>query len=106
MTEQTLFIVKPDGVERKLVGDIISRFEHKGFNILKLKFLVSLFPGFLIKGFLEERMKYGFVLPKGDARTAAEFAGKAARTAGEGGRSLFAPITLRGRARKAILGTA
>ena len=37
MTEQTLFIVKPDGVERKLVGDIISRFEHRGFNILKLK---------------------------------------------------------------------
>ncbi len=37
MTEQTLFIVKPDGVERKLVGDIISRFEHKGFNIVKLK---------------------------------------------------------------------
>lgn len=37
MTEQTLFIVKPDGVERKLVGDIISRFERRGFNILKLK---------------------------------------------------------------------
>jgi len=37
MTEQTLFIVKPDGVERKLVGDIISRFEHRGFNVLKLK---------------------------------------------------------------------
>ncbi|CUR52632.1 multifunctional nucleoside diphosphate kinase and apyrimidinic endonuclease and 3'-phosphodiesterase [Nitrosotalea devaniterrae] len=37
MTEQTLFIVKPDGVERKLVGDIISKFEHKGFSILKLK---------------------------------------------------------------------
>ncbi len=37
MTEQTLFIVKPDGVERKLVGDIISRFEHRGFHIAKLK---------------------------------------------------------------------
>ena len=37
MTEQTLFIVKPDGVERKLIGEIISRFEEKGFNILKLK---------------------------------------------------------------------
>ncbi len=37
MTEQTLFIVKPDGVERKLVGDIVSRFEHKGFKIIKLK---------------------------------------------------------------------
>jgi len=37
MTEQTLFIVKPDGVQRKLVGEIISRFEKRGFNILKLK---------------------------------------------------------------------
>lgn len=37
MTEQTLFIVKPDGVERKLVGEIVSRFEKKGFNVVKLK---------------------------------------------------------------------
>ncbi|MGB9002571.1 MAG: nucleoside-diphosphate kinase [Nitrosotalea sp.] len=37
MTEQTLFIVKPDGVERKIAGKIISRFEKKGFNIVKLK---------------------------------------------------------------------
>ncbi|MEM3101121.1 MAG: nucleoside-diphosphate kinase, partial [Candidatus Nitrosotenuis sp.] len=33
MTEQTLFIVKPDAVARKLVGQIISRFESKGFKI-------------------------------------------------------------------------
>jgi nucleoside-diphosphate kinase len=37
MTEQTLFIVKPDAVARKLMGDIISRFEHKGFTIINLK---------------------------------------------------------------------
>ena len=37
MTEQTLFIVKPDAVARHLVGQIISRFETKGFRILKLK---------------------------------------------------------------------
>lgn len=37
MTEQTLFIVKPDAVARKLVGQIIPRFETKGFKILKLK---------------------------------------------------------------------
>ncbi|HXG74129.1 MAG: nucleoside-diphosphate kinase [Candidatus Nitrosotenuis sp.] len=37
MTEQTLFIVKPDAVARKLVGQIISRFESKGFKIIKLK---------------------------------------------------------------------
>ena len=37
MTEQTLFIVKPDGVERKIAGKIIARFEKKGFAIVKLK---------------------------------------------------------------------
>ena len=34
LSEQTLFIVKPDGVRRKLVGEIISRFEKKGFIVL------------------------------------------------------------------------
>ena len=37
MTEQTLFIVKPDGVRRQLVGEVIARFERKGFVIQKLK---------------------------------------------------------------------
>ena len=37
MTEQTLFIVKPDGVRRQLVGEILARFERKGFVIQKLK---------------------------------------------------------------------
>jgi len=37
MSEQSLFIVKPDGVERKLIGQILSRFENKGFKIIKLK---------------------------------------------------------------------
>ena len=39
MTEQSLFIVKPDAVARGLVGQIVSRFENKGFKILKLKML-------------------------------------------------------------------
>jgi nucleoside-diphosphate kinase len=39
MPEQSLFIVKPDGVERKLVGQILYRFENKGFKIVKLKML-------------------------------------------------------------------
>jgi len=37
LTEQTLFIIKPDGVRRQLVGEIIARFERKGFVIQKLK---------------------------------------------------------------------
>jgi len=37
LTEQTLIIVKPDAVKRNLVGEILSRFEKKGFSISKLK---------------------------------------------------------------------
>ena len=37
MTEQSLFIVKPDAVARNLIGEVVSRFERKGFKILKLK---------------------------------------------------------------------
>lgn len=40
MTEKTLFIVKPDAVTRGLVGQVISRFERKGFKLLKLKMFV------------------------------------------------------------------
>ncbi|MFQ6025157.1 MAG: nucleoside-diphosphate kinase [Nitrosopumilaceae archaeon] len=39
MTEQSLFIIKPDGVQRKLIGNIIARFEKKGFNVVRLKML-------------------------------------------------------------------
>ena len=37
MSEQTLVLVKPDGVRRGLVGQILSRFEAKGFTIEALK---------------------------------------------------------------------
>ena len=39
MAEQTLFIIKPDAVRRKLVGEIISRFERKGFVLVKMKLM-------------------------------------------------------------------
>jgi nucleoside-diphosphate kinase len=39
LAEQTLIIIKPDAVKRNLVGEILSRFEKKGFTILKLKAL-------------------------------------------------------------------
>ncbi len=38
--EQTLVVIKPDGLRRKLVGKIISRFEEKGFSILDLRLFV------------------------------------------------------------------
>ncbi|BBG97345.1 Nucleoside diphosphate kinase family protein [Prunus dulcis] len=37
--EQTFIMIKPDGVQRGLVGDIISRFEKKGFYLKGLKFI-------------------------------------------------------------------
>ncbi len=38
--ERTFIMIKPDGVQRKLISEIISRFELKGFTLLGLK-LVS-----------------------------------------------------------------
>lgn len=35
--ERTLVLIKPDGVQRKLVGEIIKRFENKGLKIIGLK---------------------------------------------------------------------
>ena len=35
--ERTLVVIKPDGVEKGLIGEIISRFERKGFEIKALK---------------------------------------------------------------------
>jgi nucleoside-diphosphate kinase len=37
--DRTLIVVKPDGVSRSLVGEILSRFEKKGFKIVSLKML-------------------------------------------------------------------
>ena len=39
MSEQSLFIIKPDAVSRGLIGKVVSRFEKKGFKIIKLKML-------------------------------------------------------------------
>ncbi|MCK5752637.1 MAG: nucleoside-diphosphate kinase, partial [Mycobacterium sp.] len=36
MTERTLVLIKPDGVARGLVGEIISRIERKGLRIVAL----------------------------------------------------------------------
>ena len=37
--EQTLILVKPDGVQRGLIGQIISRFERRGMKLVGLKFI-------------------------------------------------------------------
>lgn len=37
--ERTFIMIKPDGVQRNLVGEIISRFERKGFKLVGMKLL-------------------------------------------------------------------
>lgn len=37
--ERTLVIIKPDGVSRGLIGEIISRYERKGFHIVAGKLM-------------------------------------------------------------------
>lgn len=39
MIEQTLIVLKPDSVKKNVVGEILKRFEEKGFVIKKLKML-------------------------------------------------------------------
>lgn len=37
--ERTLILVKPDGVQRGLIGSIIGRFERRGLKLVGMKFL-------------------------------------------------------------------
>lgn len=37
--ERTLILVKPDGVQRNLIGDIIARFERRGLKLAGMKFM-------------------------------------------------------------------
>lgn len=37
MIEQTLVLIKPDGIQRGLIGDILKRFEQRGLKIVGMK---------------------------------------------------------------------
>ncbi|MCO5185850.1 MAG: nucleoside-diphosphate kinase [Anaerolineae bacterium] len=39
MEERTLILVKPDGVQRGLIGEIIGRFERRGLKLIGMKFI-------------------------------------------------------------------
>jgi len=39
MTQRTLIIVKPDAVERNLIGRVLTKFEEKGLKIVAARFL-------------------------------------------------------------------
>ena len=51
MIEKSLVIIKPDGVERGLIGDIIKRFETAGLKIIGIKMV------WIGKEFAEEHYK-------------------------------------------------
>ena len=37
--ERTFIMIKPDGVHRGIVGEIIKRFENKGFKLVAMKLM-------------------------------------------------------------------
>nr|XP_057917592.1 nucleoside diphosphate kinase B-like [Doryrhamphus excisus]XP_057917593.1 nucleoside diphosphate kinase B-like [Doryrhamphus excisus] len=39
LTERTFIAIKPDGVQRGIIGEVISRFEKKGFKLVAMKML-------------------------------------------------------------------
>ena len=40
MTERTLVLIKPDGVQRLLIGRILARYEERGLKIVGLKLML------------------------------------------------------------------
>jgi len=37
--QRTLVLIKPDGVKRRLIGEVIARIERKGYSVVALKML-------------------------------------------------------------------
>ena len=40
--ERTLVLIKPDAIQRSLIGEIINRFERKGLKIIGMKMFMGL----------------------------------------------------------------
>jgi len=56
MIQRTLVLIKPDGVMRGLVGEVIKRFENKGLKIIGLK-MVCIDKEFAAKHYTEDISK-------------------------------------------------
>lgn len=54
--ERTLVIIKPDAIQRNLIGEIISRFERKGLKIIGMK-MIKLSDVLLDKHYLHHKDK-------------------------------------------------
>lgn len=61
MIEKTFAMVKPDGVQRGLVGRIVQRFEDRGFKIIAMKMMKI--PKELAERHYEEHKGKGFYEP-------------------------------------------
>ncbi len=59
MNDRTFVMVKPDGVQRGLIGEIIRRFEKKGIKIAALKMMV-ITPELAAKHYAEHQGKSFF----------------------------------------------
>ncbi|PIY80718.1 MAG: nucleoside-diphosphate kinase [Candidatus Pacebacteria bacterium CG_4_10_14_0_8_um_filter_42_14] len=57
--QKTAVLVKPDGLQRGLIGEIISRFERKGLKLVGLK-MVSMTDAMLSEWYAEHRAKSFF----------------------------------------------
>lgn len=58
MIEQSLVFIKPDGVLRGLVGEVLSRFEKRGLTLLKLE--MQMLTESLVDGHYEEHLARSF----------------------------------------------
>ncbi|MFQ5884239.1 MAG: nucleoside-diphosphate kinase [Thermoplasmata archaeon] len=63
--ERTFALIKPDGVQRGLIGEVLSRFERKGLKIVAIKLLVvtedlakSYYSEHIGKAFFEALIRY------------------------------------------------
>lgn len=54
--ERTLIIVKPEGVQRGLIGQVLARFEHKGLKVVGLK-LIQIAPELAEQHYAEHKGK-------------------------------------------------
>ncbi len=60
MTERTVVLVKPDGFAKKVVGQVIDRFERAGLNVVALK-MVRLTPKLLDVWYVHHKDKPFFL---------------------------------------------
>lgn len=58
-TSRTAVLVKPDGLQRGLIGEIISRFERKGLKLIGIK-MVSMSDDQLSDWYIEHKDKHFF----------------------------------------------